>query len=79
MNALIIEDNKQVVKDFAFCLQVRYPDAVITSVAEGQKGLKEIASETFDLIMVDASLPDVEVLDLIAKIRELSDAPLIVL
>ena len=79
MNVLIIGDNQQVVKDLAFCLQVRYPDVFVTSVAEGLKGLKMIEAEPFDLVIADTSLPDIETLDLIGKIRELSEVPLIVL
>ena len=79
MNVLIIEDNQQVVKDIAFCLQVRYPNTVITSVAEGLRGLKIIESGPFDLVIADTSLPDIETLDLIGKIRGLSDAALIIL
>ncbi len=79
MNVLIIEESQQVVNDLTFCLQVRYPEAVITSVTEGSKGLKIIESEPFDLVIAGASLRDTETLDLIRKIRELSDAPLIIL
>jgi len=79
MNVLIIEESQQVVDDLTFCLQVRYPEAVFTSVTEGPKGLKIMESEPFDLVIAGTSLRDIETLDLIRKIRELSDAPLIIL
>ncbi|MFC2073126.1 response regulator transcription factor [Chloroflexota bacterium] len=79
MNILIIEESQQVANDLAFCLQVRYPEAVITSVDDRPKGLKIIESKPFDLVIADSSLRDIETLDLIRNIRELSDAPLIII
>ena len=79
MNVLIIEESQQVINDLTFCLQVRYPEAVFTSVTDGPKALKIMESEPFDLVIAGISLHDIETLDLIRKIRELSDAPLIIL
>ena len=79
MKVLIIEDNNQVVRDVSFCLQVRYPEVVVVSVGEERKGLEMIETESPDLVMVDSSLPNVDVLDLVSEIREFSDVPLIIL
>ena len=79
INVLIIEDNHQLVKDIAFCLELRYPDSLINSVTEGLKGLEMLESGSFDLIMAGTSLPDIDTLDLIIKVRELSGAPLMIL
>jgi len=79
MKVLVIEDNEQVIRDLSFCLQVRYPEAIIVSVAEGAKGIEMVETESPDLVMVDSSLPDIDTLDLVSKIREFSDVPLIIL
>jgi DNA-binding response OmpR family regulator len=79
MKILIIEDNHQIVRDISFCLQVRYPEVIVVSVGEEQKGLEMIETESPDLVMVDSSLPDIDILDLVSQIREFSDVPLIIL
>lgn len=79
MKVLVIEDKQQVVRDIAFCLQVRYPEAMIISVADGAKGIEIIDTESPNLVMVDSSLPDIDTLSLVSKIREFSDVPLIIL
>ena len=79
MKILIIEDNHQIVRDISFCLQVRYPEVIVVSVGEEQKGLEMIETESPDLVMVDSSLPDIDILDLVNQIREFSDVPLIIL
>ncbi len=79
MKVLVIEDKQQVIRDITFCLQVRYPEATIISVAEGRKGMEMIETELPDLVLVDFSLPDINTLDLVNKIREFSDVSLIIL
>ena len=79
MKVLVVEDNQQVVRDISFCLQVRYPEVIVVSVADGQKGIEMVETESPDLVMVDFSLPDIDTLDLVSKIREFSDVPLIIL
>ncbi len=79
MKVLVIEDNRQVVRDIVLCLKVRYPEVIVFSVAEGEKGIETIETESPDLVMVDGSLADIDTLDLVSKIREFSDVPLIIL
>ncbi len=79
MKVLVIEDNRQVIRDISFCLRVRYPEVMVVSVVEGSKGIDMVETESPDLVMVDSSLPDIDTLDLVSKIREFSDVPLIIL
>ena len=79
MKVLIIEHNQQVVKDISFCLQVRYPEAIVLSITEGVQVIDMVETEAPDLVMVDSSSPDIDALDLISNIREFSDVPLIIL
>ena len=79
MNILVIEDDHQVVRNISFCLQVRYPDVTISSVADGQKCIELIETESLDLVILDSSLPCTDTLHLISQIRDFSDVPLNIL
>jgi len=79
VKVLIIEENQRVIRDISFCLKVRYPEVIVVSVAEGSKGIEMVETESPDLVMVDSSLADIEIPDLVAKIREFSDVALIIL
>ena len=79
VKVLLLEYNQQVVRDISFCLQIRYPEVSVVSVAEGPTGIDMVETEMPDLVMIDTSLPDTDTLDLIRKIREFSDVPLIIL
>ena len=58
---------------------VRYPEVMVISVAKGSEGIEVVETEWPDLIMVSSSLHDIDILDFISTIRELSDVPLIIL
>ena len=79
MKVLVIEENQRVVREIYFCLQVRYPEVIVVEVAEGSKGIEMVETESPDLVVVDSSLPEIDTLDLVAKIREFSDVPLLIL
>ena len=79
MKVLIIEDDQQVIRDISFCLEVRYPEVMIISANEATKGIEMVETESPDLVMLDSTLSEANSLDIIGKIREFSDVPLIVL
>ena len=79
MKALMIDDDKQTIKDVAFCLQVRYPDTSVITVSEGRQGIKLLDTESPDIVLIGSSLPDMSTVDLISGIRKSSDVALIVL
>ncbi len=79
MKVLIIEGDQQVIRDISFCLEVRYPEVMIISANEATKGIEMIETESPDLVMLDSTLSEANSLDIIGKIREFSDVPLIVL
>ncbi|MBI2328785.1 MAG: response regulator transcription factor, partial [Chloroflexi bacterium] len=79
MKVLVIDDNQLVSKDISFCLVVRYPDVSVVAVDTGAEGLKMIESEWPDVVIASSSLPDMAILDLVSRIRDFSDVPLIIL
>ena len=79
MKVIVIEYDKQVIKDISFCLEVRYPDVTVMAVAKGQQGIDLLGAESPNLVIVGSHLPDMPTLDIISKIREFSDVALIVL
>lgn len=79
MKTLIIDDDLITIKDLSFCLQVRYPDIEILTAEQGERGI-ELSGNTFpDIILLGSSLPDLPTIDIIERIRQHTDAALIVL
>ena len=79
MKTIIISGDTPVVKDIAFCLQVRYDQMAVLTVVEGWQGLEILDDESPDLIFIDSFLSDITAVDLTLKIRDISDAAIIIL
>jgi two-component system KDP operon response regulator KdpE len=79
LKVLIIEDSPEVVEAISLCLQLRWPEVVISSATEGNKGIETLESEPFDLIILDLNLPDLDGFQVLKKIPSLSNIPVIII
>lgn len=76
-NILVVEDDEiinQVVTEF-----LKENDYVIESVTNGKKALEVFEKKTFDLVLLDIMIPEIDGLSVLKKIRETSDVPIIML
>jgi len=73
---LVVEDDIQIRNYIGYSLQAegfRY-----TTASTGQGALKVLVSEPIDLLLLDLGLPDVDGMEVIKKVREWSEMPIIV-
>ena len=78
MKVLVIEYKQWTVKDTYFCVQVGYPEDIVILMSQGTTGIKMVQTESPDLVVIDSS-SNVDTVELVKKIREFSDVPLVVL
>jgi two-component system KDP operon response regulator KdpE len=76
---LLIEDDDICTKKVSFWLKVRYPEAIMVSIAGGERGLHLVETEMPDLVLIGSPLPDTDILNFIGEIRAFSTVPLIIL
>src|SRR5215475_7837077 len=77
IRALVIDDESAILRFLKPALEANnYDMASAGTVAEG---LKRIAAETPDIVLLDLGLPDGDGKDVIKRAREWSDLPIIVL
>lgn len=74
---LVIEDNDELRKLLRITLETNGYDVFCTT--SGQEGLNVLRAKKVDTILLDLVLPDGDGLALIASIKQLSDAPVIVI
>jgi two-component system, OmpR family, KDP operon response regulator KdpE len=79
LKTIIVSNDKQVVRDVSFCLQVRYQNCEIIAVSGNTRGLDTIKIESPDLIILDSTLSEITPYDLISNIRKFSDVAIIAL
>ncbi len=75
---LLVEDDDKLRNTIQDYLQMN--NFIVTANADGNSALKSFKSEScFDLVLLDGMLPDIDGFDVLKKIRETSDVPVIVL
>ena len=79
MKVLLVGEDQYMTKDISSSLRLGWPDAFFVSAATGSEGIELVEAEMPDLVMADFSLPDMRCVDLVARIRDFSCVPLIVL
>ncbi len=74
---LVIDDEPQIVRALRPGLAAAGYD--VESVGSGAEALAAIAERAFDVLIVDLGLPDMDGKEVIARVREWGDTPMIVL
>lgn len=78
MRVLIIEDSTEVAEAVSLCLQLRWPEVALSIAAEGIRGIEIVQSESFDIVILDLNLPDIDGLEVLKQIRSFSNVPIII-
>ena len=79
MKALIIEDDHNLTKAGSLALRARWPQVNVVNIAEGNKGLEAVETESPDIVLLDLGLPDVDGLEVLRQIRLFSYVPVIII
>jgi DNA-binding response OmpR family regulator len=79
MKVLLIEDNSEIVDIVTITLQLRWAEVTLISTFLGNEGVELAKTEQPDLIMLDLGLPDIDGFQVLRKIRDFSDVPVVIL
>lgn len=74
---LLIEDDPGIVSTLRVHLRAR--GYTIVTAEDGASGLRELTRAQPDLVLLDLGLPDLDGVDVLRRLRERSDAPVVVL
>lgn len=73
---LLIEDDMEIqelIKDY-----LKDYDFVCKSVSNAKEALSEVKTASYDIVILDLMLPDMDGFDLLRKIKEITDTPIII-
>ncbi|SHI93434.1 response regulator transcription factor [Clostridium intestinale] len=76
-NILIIEDEIKIARFVE--MELNYEGYKVTKVNDGRQGLMKARNEEFDLILLDIMLPSMNGIEVLRRIREESEVPVIML
>lgn len=76
-SVLIIDDEVQIRRLLRVALEAN--DYVVSEAEQGQQGLAEIATRRPDVIILDLGLPDLDGVEVLKRLREWSETPVLIL
>lgn len=77
MKVLIVDDELLLIKGLKYSLEQDNYD--VDSALDGNEALNKVASENYDIIILDLILPEMDGLEVCQKIRENSNVPILIL
>lgn len=79
MKLLIIEDDPIISETVTICFNLRWPEAEVVVADSGEEGVKLAGSESPDVVIMDVGLPGIDGYETLRQLREITDAPAIML
>ena len=79
MKLLLIEDDLPTVESIKLCFEIYESDSTVFSTDKGLEALRLLKNETFDGVIVDLGLPDIDGTVVIEQLRNFSQIPVVVL
>lgn len=74
---LIIEDEVKIARFLE--LELKYEGYIVSQCHDGREGLDKAMHEVFDLLLLDIMLPSLNGLEVLRRLRQVSDIPIIML
>jgi two-component system KDP operon response regulator KdpE len=78
MKLLLLEDDKTTVECLQLCWQIIAPMDELVAVSEGKEAIRRLKHESFDAALIDLGLPDMDGIEVIARLRTFSRIPVVV-
>src|SRR5437667_1348595 len=79
MKFLVVDDDKSIVEAVTIGLQFQWQDAEVHAAADGEEGLRKFLDLAPDVTLLDINMPHMSGFEVLQRIREVSDAPVLML
>lgn len=79
MKFLVVDDDRAIVEAITIGLQFQWRDAEVYAGGDGDEGLRMFLDLAPDVILLDVNMPYMSGYEVLQKIREVSDAPVLML
>ncbi len=79
MKVLIVDDDRGIVEAISIGLELQWQEVTVYTAADGEQGLAVFVAEAPDLTLLDVNMPRMNGWEMLRRVREFSDAPVIML
>jgi two-component system, OmpR family, KDP operon response regulator KdpE len=74
-----LEDDATTVESIRLCLEIYEPQSSLKTTGKGLEALKLLKDNRYDAVLIDLGLPDIDGTEVIEKLRQFSNIPVVVL
>jgi len=79
MRFLIVDDDKSIVEAVTIGLQFQWQDAEVHTAPDGEEGLRKFLDLSPDVTLLDVNMPHMSGFEVLQRIRDVADAPVLML
>ncbi len=79
MKVLAVDDDPDIIEAVGICFALRWPEVELFQAPDGASALVQFEAEKPDAVILDIGLPDMSGLEVCSRLREVTDAPIIML
>jgi two-component system, OmpR family, KDP operon response regulator KdpE len=79
MRILVVDDEPDVVESVRIGFELQWRDIEVLGAGTGEDALDRIEQDRPDIVLLDIGLPDIDGFEVVRRIREFSDVPVVML
>src|SRR3990172_8845744 len=79
MKMLVIDDDHNIVEAVTLGFQLQWQECEVITAFDGEKGLDLFFEEQPDVVILDVALPEMNGFEVLRRIRQVSDVPVLML
>jgi two-component system, OmpR family, KDP operon response regulator KdpE len=79
MKILIVDDDHDLLEALGLGMQLQWQGADVVTAADGEAGLEAFFEQAPDVVLLDVGLPRLDGFEVLRRIREVSDTPVLML
>lgn len=79
MKILLVDDDPDVVEAITLSFSVQWPEATVVGAKDGKTSLALFGKENPEVVLLDIALPDTDGFQVLRRIRQISDVPVLMI
>jgi len=79
MKILIVDDNPDLVQALKLGFKLQWPESQVVSAGDGERALAVFSEETPDIVLLDIAMPGMNGFEVLRRLRQVSDVPVVML
>lgn len=79
MKILIVDDNPDLVQALKLGFKLQWPESQVVAAGDGERALAVFSEESPDIVLLDIAMPGMNGFEVLRRLRQVSDVPVVML